>query len=691
MNKTKLNLAIASIILSTSVNAEVEITGNLSYEGAAFTKSGQTIGYNKTTNAKVSNGKDDNKHNKNDIFKNEIKAKFLVDGDIGDESTWHMEVQGLINSKSVDDHQYSYTQNEALREAYIDTNYNDWFLRFGKQQTVWGTGDGTKILDVINPTDYSEMAQNRPADARIPTWMINAEKELENGGNIQIIASQPRENIFAGLNREIDTSVRANNPLNGADLTTNNGHEQKHPFKMLGVDSITGERNGFLNGVPDLGSMAAGFVGAFTSQNLVGAGATTVGFFGQANNATASGFNGFATGLQGGNFTALTGAGYDGAQIIGAFATPYNFNLTDANSATDWSSATNPDSMFEYMDRTSFASFNTYMNAGSQYNYDMPDDTDLDLAMRWKDTTNNGLNYSFNYSYNYDKNPVLGLSWHNNNGEQLNVSYDTTSAGNGGANAATADSAVIVLTDSSGNVYGGLGADGIAENADDATPLTANLRFTQTLERAHNIGGSFDTSIETESLGPIVLRGEAVYQKDVYSPVFDRGKLAIGDLVGALKMKKGDRLKYAIGADFTFLTNMLVSTQFIQDRNLDYIDDSVDFDGSSCDGKGANCGVYTADFATMHMSNGFQKAEKNKEFYSLYLSKPFGSSDEHRWNNIFMFEENGGKWNRFDVEYSINDEMLATFEWNKYFGDENTQFGQLANSSNIQLGFKYTF
>jgi hypothetical protein len=691
MNKTKLNLAIASIILSTSVTAEVEITGNLSYEGAVFTKSGQTIGYNKTTNAKVSNGKDDNKHNKNDIFKNEIKAKFLVDGDIGDESTWHMEVQGLINSKSVDDHQYSYTQNEALREAYIDTNYNDWFLRFGKQQTVWGTGDGTKILDVINPTDYSEMAQNRPADARIPTWMINAEKELENGGNIQIVASQPRENIFAGLNREIDTSVRANNPLNGADLTTNNGHEQKHPFKMLGVDSITGERNGFLNGVPDLGSMAAGFVGAFTSQNLVGAGATTVGFFGQANNTTASGFNGFATGPQGGNFTALTGAGYDGAQIIGAFATPYNFNLTDANSATDWSSATNPDSMFEYMDRTSFASFNTYMNAGSQYNYDMPDDTDLDLAMRWKDTTNNGLNYSFNYSYNYDKNPVLGLSWHNNNGEQLNVSYDTTSAGNGGANAATADSAVIVLTDSSGNVYGGLGADGIAGNADDATPLTANLRFTQTLERAHNIGGSFDTSIETESLGPIVLRGEAVYQKDVYSPVFDRGKLAIGDLVGALKMKKGDRFKYALGADFTFLTNMLVSTQFIQDRNLDYVNDNVDFDGSSCDGKGANCGVYTADFATMHMSNNFNKAEKNKEFYSLYISKPFGSSDEHRFNNIFMFEENGGKWNRFDVEYSINDEMLATFEWNKYFGDENTQFGQLANSSNIQLGFKYTF
>jgi hypothetical protein len=104
-----------------------------------------------------------------------------------------------------------------------------------------------------------------------------------------------------------------------------------------------------------------------------------------------------------------------------------------------------------------------------------------------------------------------------------------------------------------------------------------------------------------------------------------------------------------------------------------------------------NCGVYTSDMATMHLTNGLNKAEENKEFYSLFLSKPFGASGEHRWNNIFMFEENGGKWNRLDAEFSIDDDTQATVEYNKYWGDANTQFGQLEKSSNIQVGVKYSF
>jgi hypothetical protein len=73
------------------------------------------------------------------------------------------------------------------------------------------------------------------------------------------------------------------------------------------------------------------------------------------------------------------------------------------------------------------------------------------------------------------------------------------------------------------------------------------------------------------------------------------------------------------------------------------------------------------------------------------MSKPFGASGEHRWNNIFMYEDQGGKWNRLDAEFSIDDDTQVTVELNNYFGDENTQFGQLKNSSNIQAGFKYSF
>jgi len=95
--------------------------------------------------------------------------------------------------------------------------------------------------------------------------------------------------------------------------------------------------------------------------------------------------------------------------------------------------------------------------------------------------------------------------------------------------------------------------------------------------------------------------------------------------------------------------------------------------------------------ATMHITNNLQKAYKNKETATLYLSKPFGASSQHRWNNLFLIEEGGGKWNKFDVEYAMTDDVVITGEANKYFGRENTQFGQLKDSSNIQLGLKYTF
>jgi hypothetical protein len=677
MKKNKLYIAIATTLLTTATFAEVEITGKITYEGAAFTGSGNTIG--------------GNTHNKNDVLKSEVGARFYLDGEIGEESTWHAEIQGIVGGDTND----SYTQNEVLREAYIDTNIKDWSIRAGKQQVVWGTADGIKLLDMINPTDYTEMAQNSPEDSRIPTWMINAETELENGSNLQFIVSQPKENIFAGLNRDIDTSSRSNNPATGQDLTTSNGHNQGSAFIMKGVDSITGKRNGFLNGVPDLGSIAGGFAGAFISgavNNLTnaGAGGFTVDGFAKLTNAQVTAqVRPMAVGPNNTLFLDLidgtdhsgknpNNLQLDGSGILNYFAAGYDTNLMDGNSTATFSAATNPNSIFEYMNRASFATFNTFMNVSSQYAYDMPDDTDANLAFRFKNTTDNGLNYSMNYSYNYDFNPIIDMNWHDSTtGEKLNVSYNTAGAG-------VADSAVV-------NVVGSRGTYGVV-GTNTAAALIPTLRFTQKLERAHNIGAAMDYALDTESLGAVVLRGEFLYQKDVYSPIINRGKLAIGDLVGALKMEKGDRFKYVLGADITVLKNMMISAQFIQDRNLDYVDNNVDWDGTTCTAAdGANCGVYTADFATMHMSNGFQKAEKNKEFYSLFISKPFGSSDQHRVNNIFMFEENGGKWNRFDVEYSVNDEMIASFEWNKYFGDENTQFGQLKNSSNIQLGFKYSF
>jgi len=248
----------------------------------------------------------------------------------------------------------------------------------------------------------------------------------------------------------------------------------------------------------------------------------------------------------------------------------------------------------------------------------------------------------------------------------------------------------LILTDQQGDVGsnwsvnaqadGGAAADydannygGAAQQAGDANAYGI-LRFEQTVERVNNFGTAFDYAVDTEGLGPVVLRGEFVYTKDGYQPVMDKDLLAIGDLVGALTMQKADRFKYVLGADVTVLTDMMLSAQFIQERNLDFVD---------------NANRYTTSYASMHMSNGFIKDIENKEFYSLFLSKPFGESGEGRWNNILMVEEGGGRWNRFDVEYSLSNEVVGTFEVNKYWGDANSQFGQLENSSNVQVGLKY--
>jgi len=731
----KVSVLISSAVLAASLNAQVEVTGKITHESALYKESGRTVG------AAYS-------HKDNDAFKSETSARIYLDGNLGDSAdTFHVELQGYNNSAgNQSENSKSFTQREVLREAYIDTNANDWAIRAGKQQVVWGKADGYKALDLINPTDFSEMAQNQGEDSRIPTFMLNAEKYNEDGSSLQVVLSQPRENIFAGLNRSIDTNARTNGAVTGnytdtgwnsptmfasyAANTASKGHDEGSPFVLKGVDSITGRENGFLNIVPDIGTVAALFGRAFQTQGTAdekGLAATahatvaggpahagfTVGYFNSARklsvfssqfgaNSNVAGENDFGDINFGytafwrdtdGSYDAAAGTGmeeaansgdggtfFTGQQTLGAFGAKFNTNLHNTTAPID--------STFEYMDRTNFVTFDTFVNATSEYVYDMPSDTDANLALRYNNTTPEGLNYSLAYSYNYDPNPVIKLSWRDSSGNELQ-----TTRNNAGY---TFDSDSDNSADSVKSAW--LSISGIGGKAESY----AKLRFTETLERAHNLGAAVDYAIDTEKLGPVVIRAEGLYQKDVYSPIIDRGAMSIGDLTKALQMKKGDRFKYVIGADITAFTDMMVSAQFIQDRNLDYVDKNVDYDGStSCNTTDTgyninsayleNCGVYTADFASMHMTNGFKKAEKNKEFYSLYLSKPFGASKEHRWNNIFMYEENGGKWNRLDAEYSINDNTQLTAEYNKYWGNKDTQFGQLADSSNVQVGVKVSF
>ncbi len=62
-----------------------------------------------------------------------------------------------------------------IREAFLDTEFGDVFLRLGKQQIVWGQADGLKVLDVLNPQSFREFILEDFEDSRIPLWAVNAE------------------------------------------------------------------------------------------------------------------------------------------------------------------------------------------------------------------------------------------------------------------------------------------------------------------------------------------------------------------------------------------------------------------------------------------------------------------------------------------------------------------------------------
>ncbi len=724
-----LSAALAAVFSASTVFAEAEVTGKIVHESGFFSEAGSTIGdygvgsYLGPAGAGGATDGELNTHKKNDAMKRETSAKIYIDGEvneIADGATYHVELNLMTDGKGTSnyDSNEAYTQRDPLREAYVDSQVGDWSLRTGKQQVVWGTADGMKLLDMINPTDYGEMAQNQMEDSRIPVWMINAETTDADGSEYQVIVSQPRENVFAGLNRNVDTGVRSPN-TNGSDNVYNKGHDTGHAFMMKGPDTITGVENGFLNIVPDLGGVATMFTGAFgsTGVSTVGMQGFVVGGTGQnsfelmtmqgmvgtmahANSGAAvnnllDGSTGDYTDLPAGfqtnvenyansvaqakfsrNATLTEKNAVTGAQMLqNGFGSQFDSNLAD-----DKSDGVN-DTAFDYMSKTTFKTFDAFVGASSQYAYDMPQDSDVDLAFRTKRATKDGVNYSLNASYNYDKNPIIDLSWRSATGDKLQVTKVVTTmvGGNPTMDLEVDNSATVNYTIMLTDAVKSKGAPLNTSEYGGAAGKSATLRFTQAVKRVKNIGGSFDMAIETEALGPVVIRGEALYTKDSYSPIIDKDKLAHGDLVGALEMVKGDRAKIVLGADITAMTNMMISAQFIQDSNLDFVD-------------GAN--RYTADYATMHMTNGFNKAIKDKNFYSLFFSKPFGASGEHRWNNITMLEEglNGnGKWNRLDAEFSIDDDTQATVEYNKYWGDANTQFGQLEKSSNIQVGVKYSF
>ncbi|MCB1878304.1 MAG: RNA polymerase-associated protein rapA [Chromatiales bacterium] len=752
--------AALAVPAAATAEWEWEANGYFKNETAFFTRDGYTIGQaNKFRNPT------NEENDAGDLLKFENSVRVFANG-YGDTASIHLDLNLINNGKGVDRYRghRNYSQQDYLRELYVDYPLEvgedrTIDLRLGKQQVVWGTADGIKLLDIINPTDFREFNQNTFEDSRIPVWMINAETAVGDTGNVQFIVSQNKPNLFPGL--------------------TDDGDEG-HPFIVKGVDSITGRVNGFLNVAPALGQTAAAFgnfAAAFTltdldmditngAQGLFNSGMPTGNIIGgEVEYQTVIGPNGFfgrspnLEGVFGNTFTVMdfingttpfcvggpfavsqlpnqiTAADASTATFVGTNASgtsngctdllnqvaqrtdtnqvvggiPYGGNDDTTNLVTANFDATKPDNTFEYMSNASYTTFDTFNGAKARYRTDYPGSTVPNAGFRYRGSVNNTFNFSLNYFYHFDANPSVSTHWEDQSGNRLtpfvteanglNFADPTNPQPTGqlvrtvrlckSGNMALCDDGQVDSTFSS-PLNPNTGAP---NNPNVFTPLSdgpATLVFTETQHRIHSLGASFDTAVDTSFLGPIVLRGEFLYDKDVRVPVVDRSQLGIGNITEGLRPEKADFFKYVLGVDITVLTNLLISTQFIQFVNLDYVDDDKDtFTGADC--AEANCGRYTGDPAILHLSNGLAKAEEFDNYVSLFFSKPFGEGQLGRFNNITIWEEGDGYWNRFDMEYSFTDELVVTAEWNHYFGSTDTTFGQMKNSSNVQVGFKYIF
>lgn len=80
---------------------------------------------------------------------------------------------------------------DFLREIYAKNtlrleNGKDLFLKVGKQQVVWGRTDLFRVLDVINPVDYSRNnIYDELSDIRIPMWIVQAEYRMGASESMQ--------------------------------------------------------------------------------------------------------------------------------------------------------------------------------------------------------------------------------------------------------------------------------------------------------------------------------------------------------------------------------------------------------------------------------------------------------------------------------------------------------------------------
>jgi len=85
-----------------------------------------------------------------------------------------------FDASPLDKWEYKNSGEWDLRECYLELTYPFYRMRIGRQQVKWGSAEGLRVLDVVNPMDYREFILDEISEAKIPLWMINFTYDLGN-------------------------------------------------------------------------------------------------------------------------------------------------------------------------------------------------------------------------------------------------------------------------------------------------------------------------------------------------------------------------------------------------------------------------------------------------------------------------------------------------------------------------------
>lgn len=129
-----------------SAQAETEIFGRAKLEAAYETKADKTQ-------------------------KSEQSIDVEIKSDMGENLSLKALLRGIYETRLETD----ILSEGEVREFYADLSGEQYKLRLGRQQVVWGKTDGLRLLDLVNPQDLREFILDDFIDSRVPLWIARGD------------------------------------------------------------------------------------------------------------------------------------------------------------------------------------------------------------------------------------------------------------------------------------------------------------------------------------------------------------------------------------------------------------------------------------------------------------------------------------------------------------------------------------